>query len=200
MFNKEYRMLSFVPRWSIAPRLHQQSDAEHCFFVVLYVSQLCDYFVIPPQESVMIIGWAIRHDAYEVWTGDPPGPAKHHFIDEKKLAAYIDRFAEQVEDFKGYRGYIYDPAREGTEDWYGKFKTQALRIIKVADLLDECFYLRYELAMGNVLVKDLFNLSFVRLREKMEEWGEGTAEYLMRCVQMELSRIETEGALIPALK
>lgn len=193
LFHKDYRMLSFVPRWSIAPRLHSQSDAEHCFFVVLYTSQLCDFFNVPAMEAVMILGWAIRHDAYEIWTGDPPGPAKAHFIDEAKLAAYIMKFGERVDDFAGYRGYIYDPP--STE-----FTQRAIRIIKTADLIDECFYLRYELAMGNTLVRDIFQLSLDRLRDKVEEWDTETAEYLMRCVQLELSKIETEGALIPALK
>lgn len=206
MFAKDYRMLSFVPRWSIAPRLHQQSDAEHCFYVALYASQLCDFFSVPPEQAVWIVGWALRHDAPEIWTGDPPGPAKAHFIDEAKLAAYIDRFAQHVDDFKVYRDMINldslnwtsfnDQNRTSSKD----FRTLVVRIIKVADLVDECFYLRYELAMGNVLVKDLFQLSLDRLRAKVEEWGTETAEYLIRCVQMELAKIETEGALIPTLK
>lgn len=198
LFQKEYRMLAFVPRWSIAPRLTQQSDAEHCFFVTLYASQLCDFFHVPAEQAVWIVGWALRHDAYEVWTGDPPGPAKHHFIDEAKLAAYIDRFAEQVEDFALYREKTQPDAHDHPD--YLAFRDLALRIIKTADLLDECFFLRYELSLGNTLVKDIFNLSMDRLRAKIEEWGEETAEYLMRCIGIELGRIEGEGALIPSLK
>lgn len=195
-------MLSFVPRWSIAPRLHTQSDAEHCFFVTLYTSQLCDFLGVPAEQAVWIVGWAIRHDTHEIWTGDPPGPSKHHVIDEAKLTAYIDRFAEHVDDFKLYRHMISHISLEDSPNPLGwtDFRQQAVRIIKVADLVDECFYLRYELAMGNVLVKDMFQLSLDRLRAKVEEWSTNIAEYLMRCVQMELSKIETEGALIPSLK
>lgn len=202
LFHKDYRMLSFVPRWSIAPRLHGQSDAEHCFFVALYASQLCDFLGVPAEQTVWIVGWAIRHDAPEIWTGDPPGPAKAHFIDEAKLAAYIDRFAAHLEDFKVYRDMISRISLEDSPNplKWTDFRAETVRIIKVADLVDECFYLRYELAMGNVLVKDLFQLSLDRLRAKVEEWGTETAEYLMRCVQIELSKIETEGALIPTLK
>lgn len=200
LFNKEYRMLSFVPRWSIAPRVTQQSDAEHCFFVALYTSQLCDWLGVKPEHAVWIVGWALRHDAYEVWTGDPPGPAKHMFIDENKMSAYIDMFAAQVEDFKVYRDAIWMSADLNISHDSTLFKGLAVRIIKVADLIDECFFLRYELAMGNSLVKDLFHLSLTRLEEKCGEWGEEVCEYLMRCVKQELSRVEGEGALIPSLR
>jgi 5'-deoxynucleotidase YfbR-like HD superfamily hydrolase len=178
-------MLSFVPRWSIAPKLTQQSVAEHCFYVALYASQLCDYLGIPDDATNLIVCWALRHDAPEVWTGDPPGPAKQHFIDPVLLSAYVDRFASTVDDFDEYRGTVTE---------------QTARIIKIADLIDEVMYLRYELALGNTLVRDIYNLSLDRLRAKLGELGEQHSEYLMRCIQAQLSRIEAEGALIPALK
>lgn len=185
-------MLSFVPRWSIAPRLTQQSDAEHCYFVALYTSQLCHLLQIPEKVAWIAVGWALRHDAPEIWTGDPPGPAKKHFIDEEKHKAYVDQFAEHVHDFRDYRAAVFELS-PGMRDLI-------LRVVKVADLMDECFYLRYELALGNSMVKDLYQLALDRLEAKVHEWGENIAMNLLFVIKRELSRVEGEGALIPSLK
>lgn len=185
LFAKEYRMLAFVPRWGIAPRLTHQSVAEHSYYVALYADQLCDFLDVPWQEKTYIVGWALRHDGLETWTGDPPGPAKRYFVDEAKMQAYSDAFAEQVPDYGEYR-------RLAT--------ARAVFVLKLADLIDEVMYLRFELSMGNSMVRDLYRLSLDGLRDRLDTLEEQQGEAIWTHVTHQLSRIESEGALIPPLR
>ena len=188
MFNKEYRLLSFVPRWGIAPRLTQQSVAEHCFYVALYSSQLCDRMSdLPPAYKNIIVGYALRHDAYEVWTSDMPGPGKRYILDERKMDEYIGMFAKIVPDYRDYRRLATGV----------KIEELASRIIKTADLLDEVFYLTMEFHMGNTLVENVLVHSRKRLWAKLSESADDFS--LKKTVEFELQRLVEEGARIPAM-
>src|SRR4051794_34145288 len=135
MFDKSYRLLAFVPRWGIAPRLTQQSVAEHSYYTALYSSQLCDLLDIEPAVKNAIVGYALRHDAYEVWTSDLPGPGKRYMLDSQKMTEYIQMFAERVPDYGRYKALMPSTGELGQ------------RILKAADLLDQVFYLTLEYNM-----------------------------------------------------
>lgn len=189
MFNKEYRMLSFVPRWGIAPRLTQQSVAEHSFYVALYSSQICHLLGMGALETLTIVDWALRHDAEEAWTSDMPGPGKRDIIDDVKMQAYLEKFEVQVPDYAQAR-------RLGTE------VNNLNHVIKTADLIDQIFYLHFEQCMGNKLVDGVFGFARKKLQENLATYNwpaPDVALIIETNINLQLDRIRTEGAVIPAM-
>lgn len=137
MFEREYRELSFVPRWAIVRTLRHQSVAEHSYYVTLYAGQVA-----------RLINWggsfgnlyraALMHDTSEVFMSDIPGPTKRAIIDHEKydeyeLSGLQERFGDEVS------AWLKDDIEP----------KQINSIIKVADLLDECFFLATEMQLGN---------------------------------------------------
>lgn len=197
---KQYRMLAFVPRWGIAPRHHPQSVAEHSFFVVLYASEICHMLDIAAVYRGEVMDAALRHDAFEAWTSDPPGPAKRSITDPVKYNAYHKLFADGM-------GYLYRRSQDFLTT--GVVRTVAIAgdarlfsvkaIVKVADLIDEVFYLAFEQNLGNNMVRDLYQRELSRLDQAaIALAGDKFAEDLMGVVGAQIARIGEEGAQIPS--
>lgn len=195
---KEYRMAAFVPRWGIAPRHHQQSLAEHSFYVALYASHICQMLDISKADRIMVVDTALRHDIKEVWESDIPGPAKRSIIDPQREAEYHAKFAENMDEL--YQLYNRDPTlniERCTDE--GVEVIEIRRIIKVADLMDEVFYLAVEMQLGNNLIRGLYQHSLSRLDQAATNLaGDEFAETLMQAVGVEVARLGEEGARIPA--
>lgn len=150
MFEREYREMSFVPRWPIIRRIKEQSVAEHSYYVTLYVSQIADMINWKGDRASLLVE-ALRHDLDEVFMSDIPGPAKRATQDPKKAHSFICK--EIIRRFPIV-------ARCYTDDEQIEFKL----IIKVADLLDEVFYLATEHQLGNRTVGRVTEHSMERLR------------------------------------
>lgn len=133
MFDFEYRNLAHVPRWVIASTIKTQSVAEHTFFVVLYTYQLAKWLGMDVEDRFHLLVMAIMHDVPEYVTGDMPGPVKRMVVDKDKLNEYEGRI---------YKGL----------DLTVNISVAEKQVIKAADLIDECFFLRGELNMGNKTV------------------------------------------------
>lgn len=139
MFEKEYRMLSIVPRWGIAPLNTRQSVAEHSYYVALYTSQICDMLRLSNEDKLKAINYALRHDARECWTTDIPGPIKNAIIDPDGDDINDHEFGEQVND---YRRHVRE-----LDDHF------TLILVKLADLVDETFFIHFEELMGNQMLR-----------------------------------------------
>ena len=196
--NKEYRMLSFVERWSIAPRHHHQSVAEHSFFVALYSSQLCDMLNISAEDRFIVLDCALRHDAREVWSSDIPGPAKRSLIDLQRAAIYYQHFDKGMDLL--YRQSMRHRNRCVLSIVNGEVlgSYAVVDIIKVADLIDEVFFLAIETQLGNQMVVGLYDKEWERLKQAAELLaGDEFTDILLVIVSNELDRLWTEGAVIP---
>lgn len=198
---KEYRMLSFVERWGIAPRHHHQDVANHSYFVTLYSSVICHMLGVKLVDRVVVLDAALRHDAREAWESDIPGPAKRSLVDPAKVAAYEAKFADNMDE--QYRMSMSDMNDKvyATRAMYdnGPDGFGVKDILKVADLLDEIFFLTFELNLGNNLVKDLYQREMIRLDQAaVALGGDKFAEELLTEVGVQIARIRDEGAVIPS--
>lgn len=154
-FEREYREMSFVPRWSIARTLKPQSVAEHSYYVSLYASQIA-LMIRWPGDKGVLLDYALRHDLEEVFMSDIPGPVKRSIRDESKM----ETFAAGELD----RRFGYDYRMSGVIIPLD-VQSQVKAIVKVADLLDEVFYLASEQQMGNKAVSNVLENSYERLRK-----------------------------------
>jgi 5'-deoxynucleotidase YfbR-like HD superfamily hydrolase len=153
MFERELRELEFVPRWGICRTLKQQSVASHSFYVALYAGQVA-MLVKWLGDRGALLDYALRHDLEEVFMSDVPGPVKRATQDEKKMQEFVE---EEL-----YRRFGMDWRTHGVvPDKWPEIKY----IVKVADLLDEVFYLASEQQMGNKAVSNVLEHSYERLRK-----------------------------------
>lgn len=197
--NREYRMLSFVERWAIAPRLHHQNVAEHSYFVALYCSEMCEFMGLSDGDRVKVLDYALRHDAFEAWTSDIPGPAKRSLLSMTTEREYHNQFGQVM-------GPTYrDAMARGDEQIYNwrsrkdqKGHTFRVRdVIKVADILDSLFFLATEEQLGNRMVEGLFAREMDRLHTALKVFGDWTGSAILATVEKELARLAELGAVIP---
>lgn len=194
---KQYRMLSFVERWGIAPRHHHQSVTDHSYFVTLYCSQLCRLLDLTGHDTLRVLNYALRHDAFEVFISDLPGPAKRSIVDPQKLSRYHGKFADGMDD--AYREAM-DEADEPiyVADRKSTTRVRIRDVVKVADLMDEVFFLAMEMNLGNNLVRGLYQKELSRLDQAaVLVGGDEFAGKLMEEVGKQVTRIGEEGAVIP---
>lgn len=143
MFTHIIRVLATVPRWAIVPTLRQQSVAEHSYYVSLYMAEMLSMDALSHWDSdrkFAALRAALIHDAPEALMSDIPGPVKRRIRDED---AYHQFEQEQMDrlNYTDRHGY----------QWHTDDDIDAL--IKVADLIDEYFYLRMERLMGNGILE-----------------------------------------------
>ena len=146
------RDLAWIPRWSICRVNRRQSVAEHSYFVTAYGLWVAEQVGWPTDASgdatvpgrYRLALYLLRHDEDEALTGDVPGPVK------RKCGMKPDNLAGILKDRYG------EPARY----------TPEMKIIKkVADLMDECFYLAGEINSGNQAVRSSYENASNRLDE-----------------------------------
>jgi len=139
MFERDYRTLSFVPRWSIVRTIKQQYVDGHSYFVSLYTIFLTEILEWDAQGSLSAVKYSLKHDRDESFTGDVPHPVKSYGIEPVKFNGWIKE--ESDHRFK--------------DDPYTNDKIKS--VVRVADLLDSVLYLISEEVLGNrevIMVKD----------------------------------------------
>lgn len=153
MFEREYRELSDVPRWTIIRTIQKQNVAEHTFYVALYAGQVADAIEWVGNRA-RLLDAALRHDIEEMYTSDIPGPSKRMIVDDKSK----------------YNDYCWtENQRRFGDDWelrseHHRDDPDIWDIIKVADCLDECFFLATDQQLGNKAVQAVMENSLKRLQ------------------------------------
>lgn len=155
LFNMQERMLAVVPRWSGLPRLHQQSTAEHSFYVALYTDKLTWKLGWPVSTRYEALQWAVRHDMAESVTGDIMGPVKRKLIDKKSLDAFEDNIMDNMGEY--YK--------------VGRPTPQILMVVKAANIIDEYFHVCLEVAMGNSCMRAMLDAVQIRMNAIMLKVG-----------------------------
>lgn len=131
MFDRDIRTLAFVPRWVILRLIHQQSVAEHSYFVAIYADQIADYIKWKGDRRDLLL-YALQHDYGEMVSGDVPHPAKVAFVDKVRMREFEKKEIKQRVD-----SYIVDPSEE------------IVAIVAVADMVEGILFLVSEEQMGN---------------------------------------------------
>ena len=143
------RVLSFVPRWTIAPHINKQSVAEHSYYVTLYTSKIAGFKKWPNEKRWIAMEYALRHDAAEYRTGDIPGPVKKYIVDPFLLKSYEDTVVAEL-------GPDYGVLQITDEE--------ILSVVKTADIIDTYLWLCTEVAMGNLMLDRQRMATLERLR------------------------------------
>lgn len=113
--------------------LKPQDVAQHSFNVAWFCWLLSD-----GEPSAALLMAALAHDAAERWTGDLPAPTKRRL----HLSDLFN--AEEVKLLRVQLGFTQLERLSRVE----------LDILKLADILDGCFYCLRELRLGNTIVLD----------------------------------------------
>lgn len=164
MFEREYRDLAWVPRWTIIRTLRTQSVAEHSYYVALYAAQIAELTGWGgPRDQLMY--YALTHDLEEILSGDISSPAK------RSMKAAMGGNLEDHDDWvlrKLQDRFPYLP--EPDEKW----DRDILNIVKLADLIEAAMFLRDEMFAGNQnvmgVVEDIDKYLFSALRNS-KSWS-----------------------------
>lgn len=151
MFRYRERMLSVVTRWNVLPRLHNQSVAEHSFYVALYTDQLTRILKWNDHLRAVALSFALRHDMTEVITGDIMGPIKRIAAHKKNLQLLEDDIHKEL-------GPYY-------EDMAPHYSVRL--VVKAANCIDEFFWLAQEVSMGNRAVIEMYHIVRQRMRKAL---------------------------------
>ena len=115
------------------PKHHDQSVAEHSFFVGLYALHIADILEMDAIARFDILHAGLLHDAEEVWSGDTPSPYSK-FMD---IPLYVKKRLQKMLAPFNYDVYI----------------AHYSDIIKLADLIEAYHWIKEEENMGNKNLK-----------------------------------------------
>ena len=155
MFPYRERILAHVARWAVVPHVRSQSVAEHSFYVALYTDKLCQMLEWGDLHTSIAVSYALRHDMFEIFSGDIPSPAKRTLLTNETVAAFNRHFVKLMPaDYKAGipTGEIYE-------------------VVKLADKLDEFFWLCTETGLGNRSVAALLMTVLADIEGRVHELG-----------------------------
>ncbi len=143
MFERGYRDLDHVPRWTIIRTNRYQSVATHSYYVILYSAQIAQCIAWEgPMDSLLL--YAINHDLDEIITGDIPSPYKR--VMEREINS---------EDMESLRVWKAQQVRQRfpisflQSSMSDNVIEEIKLIVSVADILDGVLFLADELFAGN---------------------------------------------------
>ena len=138
-------------RYQNAPRVSEETVAEHSFFVAAYVLKLHNYYNFDLKKALSI---AILHDYAEVFISDIPHPIKKQF-------PIIEDCLKEAEN-KIIKEHISDDF----SNWLSEFNninTAEGCIVSLADILSVISYSKYEDLLKNSEVQKLYETEIQNL-------------------------------------
>jgi len=146
--------MSFVPRWSIARRIKDQSVAEHTFYAIYYTHVICVELKLDRENTLKAMELAVYHDMEEIFTGDIPGPAKRILAKEE-----------------GYHTHITPHVKKNIPTYFTGNEinnNNVVHIVKMASLVDEAMWMATESQLGNKSLNLPMNNTIQRLYSVFE--------------------------------
>ena len=139
--------LKFIQRYSITPRITNETVAEHSFFVATYVMELYKDYKFDLNKAVQM---AIIHDFAESFIGDITLSTKTMCPD---LVEAVSN-AEKEVMFQNFPSFIYELYRE-----YEQRTSVESLIVKLADTLQVKQYAGNEIELGNnsITMRSIFS-------------------------------------------
>ena len=129
--------LKFIQRYSITPRICNETVAEHSFFVATYVMELYKDYKFDLNKAVQM---ALIHDFAESYIGDITLSTKTMCPELVKAVASAERDVM----YQNFPSFIYDLYME-----YEQRTSVESLIVKLADTLQVRQYARNEIELGN---------------------------------------------------
>ena len=139
--------LKFIQRYSITPRITNETVAEHSFFVATYVMELYKDYKFDLNKAVQM---AIIHDFAESFIGDITLSTKTMCPDLVKAVSN----AEKEVMFQNFPSFIYELYRE-----YEQRTSVESLIVKLADTMQVKQYAGNEIELGNnsITMRSIFS-------------------------------------------
>lgn len=139
--------LKFIQRYSITPRITNETVAEHSFFVATYVMELYKDYKFDLNKAVQM---AIIHDFAESFTGDITLSTKTMCPDLVEAVSS----AEKEVMFQNFPSFIYELYRE-----YEQRTSVESLIVKLADTMQVKQYAGNEIELGNnsITMRSIFS-------------------------------------------
>lgn len=139
--------LKFIQRYSITPRITNETVAEHSFFVATYVMELYNDYKFDLNKAVQM---AIIHDFAESFIGDITLSTKTMCPD---LVEAVSN-AEKEVMFQNFPSFIYELYRE-----YEQRTSVESLIVKLADTMQVKQYAGNEIELGNnsITMRSIFS-------------------------------------------
>ncbi len=139
--------LKFIQRYSITPRITNETVAEHSFFVATYVMELYKDYKFDLNKAVQM---AIIHDFAESFIGDITLSTKTMCPD---LVEAVSN-AEKEVMFRNFPSFIYELYRE-----YEQRTSVESLIVKLADTMQVKQYAGNEIELGNnsITMRSIFS-------------------------------------------
>lgn len=139
--------LKFIQRYSITPRITNETVAEHSFFVATYVMELYKDYKFDLNKAVQM---AIIHDFAESFIGDITLSTKTMCLD---LVEAVSK-AEKEVMFQNFPSFIYELYRE-----YEQRTSVESLIVKLADTMQVKQYAGNEIELGNnsITMRSIFS-------------------------------------------
>lgn len=139
--------LKFIQRYSITPRITNETVAEHSFFVATYVMELYKDYKFDLNKAVQM---AIIHDFAESFIGDITLSTKTMCPD---LVEAVSN-AEKEVMFQNFPSFIYELYRE-----YEQRTSVESLIVKLADTMQVKQYAGNEIELGNnsITMRSIFS-------------------------------------------
>lgn len=139
--------LKFIQRYSITPRITNETVAEHSFFVATYVMELYEDYKFDLNKAVQM---AIIHDFAESFIGDITLSTKTMCPD---LVEAVSN-AEKEVMFQNFPSFIYELYRE-----YEQRTSVESLIVKLADTMQVKQYAGNEIELGNnsITMRSIFS-------------------------------------------
>lgn len=139
--------LKFIQRYSITPRITNETVAEHSFFVATYVMELYKDYKFDLNKAVQM---AIIHDFAESFIGDITLSTKTMCPDLVKAVANVEKEVM----FQNFPSFIYELYRE-----YEQRTSVESLIVKLADTMQVKQYAGNEIELGNnsITMRSIFS-------------------------------------------
>ena len=139
--------LKFIQRYSITPRITNETVAEHSFFVATYVMELYKDYKFDLNKAVQM---AVIHDFAESFIGDITLSTKTMCPD---LVEAVSN-AEKEVMFQNFPSFIYELYRE-----YEQRTSVESLIVKLADTMQVKQYAGNEIELGNnsITMRSIFS-------------------------------------------
>lgn len=153
--------LSNLKRFNYRVRIHEESVAEHSFYVALYSLAICEQLCLNNDITFMVVSKALIHDVCEIHTSDIPYPVKQEFPEIKQL---LDTYENSF-----LRNYFSEIFRRND-----KFSTRDQElvecVVKMADILSCWQFSEVEIGFGNLkYFGEIEDDSKTRLKKQFEK-------------------------------
>jgi putative hydrolase of HD superfamily len=154
--------LAHIKRYSVIPRIHEESIAEHSFFVAAIVMKLYDDYEFKVGHATCM---AILHDWTESYTDDITVMTKRAYPEIAEVIERVESKIAQVE----LSPMAYELWKE-----YKDGSTVESKIVKYADTIQVIQYAQGEVNLGNSAymksVVDDATYRSIKLKELLNEF------------------------------